>query len=558
MKLLQKSKYQFALFLLFFLIINLFQSYYTALFQDEAYYWIWSKNLAFGYFDHPPLVAIWVKLSSFLFEGELGVRFVSNISFSLMLVFIWLTIDIKDKWKYVWLFFVLVVSIALIQVFGFVTTPDTPLFLFIAVFLYAYKQFLHNQNWKSILFLGFSITAMLYSKYHGILVVFFVVLSNISLLRNKNFWLAGLFGLFLFLPHLNWQFENDFPSFIYHLKERGRKPYRIDDTLMHLVNIVAIVGITFPVVYKAFLKQKKVTVFDKSLNFIIYGFIVFFFFATFKTRPQAQWLGAILVPLIVLTFPYFVQHQKARKWLIILGSIQFGLLLVVRIFLANQDISPIKLEPHISQMWIPKLKEETKNKPIVFVNSYKNASLYNFYTGIKTHSYSAVIGRKSHYDLLDFENEILHEDVYAVSKLIKDAPFLIKKNKDTLFGFAIDDYTTFQKVTCIIDEDYIKIGKGKDVDFTFTFTNTYSKNIIFKNVKFIGVFQGLKNKILAEVPLYIQDLHDLNANEKIVFKASFKAPEIENEGNITFRVALRFYDLLNGYQGNKVNVKIEN
>jgi hypothetical protein len=230
----------------------------------------------------------------------------------------------------------------------------------------------------------------------------------------------------------------------------------------------------------------------------------------------------------------------------------------VRIFLANEDISPIKLEPHIGQMWIPKLKEVTKNKPIVFVNSYKNASLYNFYTGVKTHSYSAVIGRKSHYDLLNFENEILHEDVYAVSKLIKDAPFLIKKNKDTLFGFAIDDYTTFQKVTCIIEEHSLKIEKGKDVDFTFTFTNTYNKNITFKNVKFIGVFQGLKNKILAEVPLSIQDLHDLNANKKIVFKASFKAPEIENKGNITFRVALQFYDLLNGYQGNKVNVKIEN
>ena len=32
---------------------------------DEAYYWLWSKNTALSYFDHPPL-ATWVH--SFLFS----------------------------------------------------------------------------------------------------------------------------------------------------------------------------------------------------------------------------------------------------------------------------------------------------------------------------------------------------------------------------------------------------------------------------------------------------------------------------------------------------------
>ncbi len=141
MKLKQKPLIQFILFLLFFFVLNILQSAYTSLFEDEAYYWVWSKKLAFGYFDHPPLVAVWVKISSLFFEGELGVRFFSTISFTLMLVFIWLIIDIKDKWRFVWLYFLLVVSLALLQVFGFVTTPDTPLFLFVAVFLFAYKRF---------------------------------------------------------------------------------------------------------------------------------------------------------------------------------------------------------------------------------------------------------------------------------------------------------------------------------------------------------------------------------------------------------------------------------
>ena len=263
MKLIQKSKYQFLFFLIIFFVINLLQSKYTALFEDEAYYWVWSKNLAFGYFDHPPLVALWVRISSLFFDSELGVRFFSTISFSLMLVIIWLIIDYKEKWKYVWLYFLLVISVALLNVFGFVTTPDTPLFLFTALFLYAYKQFLIKDNWKYILLLGFSMAGMLYSKYHGVLVLFFVVMSNLSLLKNKKFWMASLFGFLLFLPHLNWQYQNDFPSFVYHLKERGKKPYRIDNTLMHFVNIIAIVGITFPIVYKAFFKLKTYSKFYK-------------------------------------------------------------------------------------------------------------------------------------------------------------------------------------------------------------------------------------------------------------------------------------------------------
>ena len=552
MKLKQKPLIQFILFLLFFFVLNILQSAYTSLFEDEAYYWVWSKKLAFGYFDHPPLVAVWVKISSLFFEGELGVRFFSTISFTLMLVFIWLIIDIKDKWRFVWLYFLLVVSLALLQVFGFVTTPDTPLFLFVAVFLFAYKRFLQDDNWKNVLILGFSMAAMLYSKYHGILVILFIIMSNISLLRNKKFWLAGLFGFLLFLPHLNWQYANDFPSFVYHLKERGKKSYRIDNTLMHFVNIIAIVGITFPVIFSAFYKQKTASAFYRSLNFIVYGFIIFFFFSTFTSRPQAQWTGVILIPLIIVSFPYFIQHVKARKWLIILGSVQFGILLLARIFLANENISPIMLEPHVGKTWIPQLKEKTESKPIVFVNSYRNASLYSFYTGIKSHSYSVLRGRNSQFDLLDFEEKMQGENVYGVSKLLVKDPVLVKKNKTFLNGSAIQNYTTFQKVKCIIKEEDLIITEGKENNFKFTFINTYNKNINFEHVKFIGVFQGFKNKILAKVPLRIINLSDLNAYENKVFEATFVAPLLEKNKNISFRVALEFYDLLEGYQGNKV------
>ena len=552
----QKPKYQFVFFLILFFIINLLQSNYTRLFEDEAYYWVWSKNLAFGYFDHPPLVALWVKISSFFFEGELGVRFFSTISFSLMLIIIWEMIDVPKKQKYVWLYFLLVISMALLNIYGFITSPDTPLLLFVALFLYTYKLFLKNESWFNVLLLGFSMAGMMYSKYHGILVIFFIIFSNFSLLKNKKFWIACLFGFVLFTPHLYWQYVNDFPSFRYHLMERSKKPYRISNSIMHIVNQIAIVGITFPVVYNALFKQKITSKFDKSLIYLVYGFIIFFFIASFSSSTQAQWTGVILIPLIILTFDYFIQNKKARKRLIILGSIQFILLLVFRIFLANSSISPIKLETHFTETWIPVLNEKTKSKPLVFVNSYKNASLYTFYTGIKTHSYSILKGRKSQFDLIDFEENMQHENIYIASKFLKESPVLINIDDVSIKGYPIQNYTSFQKVRCIIENDQLIMNEGEKVNFQFKFTNTYHKNISFEHVKFIGVFQGYKNKILAKVPVEILNISPLEAKEEKLFKASIKAPVLETQENVSFRIALEFYDLLEGFQGNKVKVKI--
>lgn len=41
---------------------------------DEAYYWAWSRHLAFGYLDHPPMVAWLIAATSWLGHSSLAVR----------------------------------------------------------------------------------------------------------------------------------------------------------------------------------------------------------------------------------------------------------------------------------------------------------------------------------------------------------------------------------------------------------------------------------------------------------------------------------------------------
>ncbi len=555
MKILQKPKHQFFFFLLLFFIINFVQIIFSEVLEDEAYYWVWSQNLSFGYFDHPPLVALWIRIGSWFFSGEMGVRFVSTLSFTLMLTVIWKTIDLKNKNDYIWLYFLLVISMAMLNIYGFITTPDTPLLLFTAVFLYFYQRFLKEENWWHILGLGFAMAGMLYAKYHGILVIGFTVLSNISLLKNKNFWVAGIFGMILFFPHLYWQYLNDFPSFRYHLIERGAKNYKFEYTLLHFVNQIAIVGITFPLIYYAFFKEKASNTFEKGLKYIVYGFFTVFFFSTFKSQPQAQWTIVILIPLLIFSFKFFVNHPRLRKKLIYVGLIQLAFLLIARIFFASEKLSPITLEPHLAKTWVYQLREKTKEKPLVFLNyAYRSASVYYFYTGIKTHAYSILQGRKSQYDIDDSEAYMQHKDIYAVSDIIKGKQLVFKADKK-LKGFPINHYTSFERVKCMLPEKELNLIPGKEVKISFHFINTYQKDLTFENVKILGVFQK-KKKVLKEIPLYFNDLKTIAPNENRIMETTFKAPDIDYDNETTFRISLRFYDLGDGFQGNKVKVKI--
>src|SRR6201998_2217230 len=67
-----------ALTLLARVALRLVAAAWTPLTFDEAYYWMWSKHLAGGYYDHPPMVAAVIRLGTMIAgDTEFGVRLVS-------------------------------------------------------------------------------------------------------------------------------------------------------------------------------------------------------------------------------------------------------------------------------------------------------------------------------------------------------------------------------------------------------------------------------------------------------------------------------------------------
>ena len=55
--------------------LRLVSATWTPLTFDEAYYWMWSKHLAFGYYDHPPAVAYVIRAGTMIAgDTELGAQ----------------------------------------------------------------------------------------------------------------------------------------------------------------------------------------------------------------------------------------------------------------------------------------------------------------------------------------------------------------------------------------------------------------------------------------------------------------------------------------------------
>lgn len=537
-------------------IINLIQSYFTDLIFDEAYYWYYAQNMAWGYFDHPPMVALMVKLSSFLFDGELGVRFVSCLLSVGTLFFLWLLIDNPKKNKYVWHFFVLCFSMTLLNAYGFFTLPDTPLLFFTTVFLYAYKKFIISPSVIIAIVLGLTMSALMYSKYHAVLVIVFVLLSNLKLLTNKFAWLAVFVALLGYLPHFLWLYDNDFVSIQYHLFERPNRAYDFNDfTVGFFLNLLALFGLTFFWIYKALLKTKSNNLFNRSLLFLTYGTLIFFFLSSLDRRVQTQWMIVISISLAVIAFNYMLENENARKWIFRMGLVNIVLLIFARFALVFEELSPIHYESHGNKEWAASIADKVGNTLVVFENSYRNAPMYTFYSGNTSFSLNNVMYRRNQYSIDGSEAKVQDKRVLYVSEYAKngDVPVALPKQKHG-FGIYMDDFESFRKLRILLDTKMV--SKQSKNDIVFKIYNPYQENINLNKLKFSIVYHNQYKRPEEIVPL---EATPKNTNETVLKSKntlyySFKLPKFTMENPGYFKIAISENGLFPGMNGDNIKL----
>src|SRR6476469_4330557 len=101
----------------------------TPLTFDEAYYWMWSKNLAGGYYDHPPMVALVIRAGTMIAgDTEFGGRLVSILSALPMSYAVYRAAMILFGEVRVAASAAILLSVTLMAAVGtLIVTPDSPL-----------------------------------------------------------------------------------------------------------------------------------------------------------------------------------------------------------------------------------------------------------------------------------------------------------------------------------------------------------------------------------------------------------------------------------------------
>ena len=213
-------------------LMRLVAAAFTPLTFDEAYYWIWSKHLAGGYYDHPPMVAIVIRLGTMIGgDTELGVRLVSILLALPMSWALYRAAEILFASQRVAATATILLNVTLMAAVGtMIVTPDSPLLVTSALLLLCLAKVQESGRGIWWLAVGAAAGAALLSKYTALFFgpAILIWLVGVPELRrwllSPWLYLGGLVALALFAPVILWNADHHWVSF---LKQFGRA--RIED-----------------------------------------------------------------------------------------------------------------------------------------------------------------------------------------------------------------------------------------------------------------------------------------------------------------------------------------
>ncbi len=195
--------------------------------EDETYYRLWSQHLQLGYYDHPPMIAWWIRAGIMaLGDTSLGARLVSVLAAgatSLAIYDLTITIGagrVTARRAALWF-----QAMPMVALGGILATPDLPTTLFWSLALCCLARAAKTPSALWWLGAGAAIGLALLSKYSALFLGLGVALWLVLLPANRKSlaspwpWLAALLALAIFSGNLVWNADHHWVTFA---KQFGR------------------------------------------------------------------------------------------------------------------------------------------------------------------------------------------------------------------------------------------------------------------------------------------------------------------------------------------------
>jgi 4-amino-4-deoxy-L-arabinose transferase-like glycosyltransferase len=324
---------------------------WTPLTFDEAYYWMWSKHLAGGYYDHPPGVAVVIRLGTMIAgDTELGVRLVSILLALPMSWAVYRAATILFGGVRVAATATMLLNVTLMAAVGtLIVTPDAPLLVAASFVLFFLSKVLQTGRGAWWLAVGAAVGAALLSKYTAlffgpaILIWLLIVPKLRRWLVSPWPYLGGLVALAIFSPVILWNADHHWVSFI---KQIGRA--RIEDFRPAFIGELIPTQIVFatPLVFilgamglYALLKpQSGASAARTLINATFWTIVMYFIWHSLHARVEANWFApvypafAIAAAVAANLTEWDPRRQRlvdlCLRWAAPTGILMFALLIV--------------------------------------------------------------------------------------------------------------------------------------------------------------------------------------------------------------------------------------
>ncbi len=285
---------------------------------DEAYYTLWSRSLAFGYLDHPPMVALLIRASTLLFGGsEFGVRALSLLFVGAMPALIaliaWRLFDSAEKAA---LSALMWIAMPLVSIGAVFVTPDAPLVVFWTVGLGALVELWRTGERRWLIALGLALGLALQSKFTAI---FFAAGGVLALVATPSLrrWLVSpallmalAVALLIFAPFVAWNAGHDWATFAKQFGRAGPSgfaPYYLAEFLVAQIGLInplvfaALAPALAAIPWRAAVAPRSRDEARRILACTIAPAAIYFLLHSLHDRVQGNWLAPLYPAVAILT-----------------------------------------------------------------------------------------------------------------------------------------------------------------------------------------------------------------------------------------------------------------
>jgi len=197
---------------------------------DEAYYGVYAFHLAWGYFDHPPAVAVMAGLGNWLTgeRGSLALRLGPILAFLLTAGLIYrLAAEIYGQRAGRIALLLLHTTPYFLAGLGAFVIPDNTLSLGWAALMYGMWRTHRDGEPRWLLLVGAALGLALLSKYHAVFLIAGLGWCLLFFREWRRYWVSpwlyagAAVALAVFAPNVAWNAQNHWVSYVYQFAKGG-------------------------------------------------------------------------------------------------------------------------------------------------------------------------------------------------------------------------------------------------------------------------------------------------------------------------------------------------